>query len=137
LYKSNMWLNHKFCAMVACHLNFQFQVFVLLKGTKELGVIHYTVDLAIYQRHSFDLKWEKWWSIKNLLKIKFKNTLLIGLLRKKNNQQKSTWAMKRTYNRWKLISILNMSSMFNWTLNCWKSSRIPLLGFIWKAYHSN
>ncbi len=30
--------------MVACHLNFQFQVLVLLKGTKELGVAHYTMD---------------------------------------------------------------------------------------------
>jgi hypothetical protein len=31
-----MWINHKFCAMVACHFNFQFQVLTLLKGTKEL-----------------------------------------------------------------------------------------------------
>jgi len=33
--------------MVACHLNFQFQVLVLLKGTKELGVAPYTMDLPI------------------------------------------------------------------------------------------
>jgi hypothetical protein len=30
--------------MVACHLNFQFQVLALLKGTKELGVAHFTMD---------------------------------------------------------------------------------------------
>jgi hypothetical protein len=30
--------------MVACHLNVQFQVLVFLKGTKELGMIHFTVD---------------------------------------------------------------------------------------------
>jgi hypothetical protein len=30
--------------MVACYLNFQFQVLTLLKGTKELGVAHFTVD---------------------------------------------------------------------------------------------
>jgi hypothetical protein len=30
--------------MVTCHLNFQFQILVLLKGTKELGVAHYTMD---------------------------------------------------------------------------------------------
>jgi hypothetical protein len=30
--------------MVACHFNFQFQAFVILKGTKELGVAHYIVD---------------------------------------------------------------------------------------------
>jgi hypothetical protein len=30
--------------MVACHLNFQFQVLALLKGTKELGVAHFIVD---------------------------------------------------------------------------------------------
>jgi len=34
--------------MVACHLNFQFQAFVLLKGTKELGVVHYIVDAPAY-----------------------------------------------------------------------------------------
>jgi hypothetical protein len=39
-----MWLNHKFCAMIAWHLNFQFQILVLLKGIKELGVVHYIVD---------------------------------------------------------------------------------------------
>jgi hypothetical protein len=32
-------------AMVACHFNFKFQVLVLLKGTKELGVAHFIVDL--------------------------------------------------------------------------------------------
>ncbi len=31
--------------MVTCHFNFQFQVLVLLKGIKELGVVHYIVDL--------------------------------------------------------------------------------------------
>jgi len=30
--------------MVAWHLNFQFQVLALLKGIKELGVVHFTVD---------------------------------------------------------------------------------------------
>jgi hypothetical protein len=30
--------------MVACHFNFQFQVLALLKGTKELGVAHFTMD---------------------------------------------------------------------------------------------
>ncbi len=30
--------------MVACHFNFQFQILVFLKGTKELGVVHYIVD---------------------------------------------------------------------------------------------
>jgi hypothetical protein len=30
--------------MVACHLNFQFQVLTFLKGTKELGVSHFTLD---------------------------------------------------------------------------------------------
>jgi hypothetical protein len=34
--------------MVACHLNFQFQGFVLLKGIKELGVAHYIVDAPHY-----------------------------------------------------------------------------------------
>jgi hypothetical protein len=29
--------------MVACHLNFQFQVLALLKGTKELGVANFNV----------------------------------------------------------------------------------------------
>jgi hypothetical protein len=29
-----MLLNHNFCAMVACHFTFQFQVLTLLKGTK-------------------------------------------------------------------------------------------------------
>ncbi len=40
-----MQLNHKFCAMVACHLNFQFQVLTLLKRTKELGLAHFIVDV--------------------------------------------------------------------------------------------
>ncbi len=40
-----MQLNHKFCAMVACHLNFQFQVLTLLKRTKELGLVHFIVDV--------------------------------------------------------------------------------------------
>jgi hypothetical protein len=40
-----MYLNHKIYAMVACHLNFKFQVLALLKGTKELGVAHFFVDL--------------------------------------------------------------------------------------------
>ncbi len=35
--------------MVACHLNFQFQVLVLLKGTKELGLAHFIVDIPIDQ----------------------------------------------------------------------------------------
>jgi hypothetical protein len=30
--------------MVACHLNFQFQVFTFLKRIKELGVVHFTMD---------------------------------------------------------------------------------------------
>ncbi len=34
--------------MVACHLNFQFQVLTLLKGTKELGVVHFIVDTPFY-----------------------------------------------------------------------------------------
>jgi len=34
--------------MVACHFNFQFQVVAILKGTKELGVVHFTVDAPIY-----------------------------------------------------------------------------------------
>jgi hypothetical protein len=29
--------------MVTCHLNFQFQVLALLKGTKELGVANFIV----------------------------------------------------------------------------------------------
>ncbi len=40
-----MQLNHKFCAMVACHLNFQFQVLTLLKRTRELGLVHFIVDV--------------------------------------------------------------------------------------------
>jgi hypothetical protein len=40
-----MWLNHKLFAMIACHLNFQFQIFALLNGTKELGVVHFIVDV--------------------------------------------------------------------------------------------
>ncbi len=40
-----MRLNHKVFAMVACHLNFQFQVFTLLKWTKELGLAHFIVDV--------------------------------------------------------------------------------------------
>ncbi len=35
--------------MVACHLNFQFQVLALLKRTKELGVIHFTMDAPFYK----------------------------------------------------------------------------------------
>jgi hypothetical protein len=35
--------------MVACHLNFQFQVLALLKGTKELGVNHFTMDTPSYK----------------------------------------------------------------------------------------
>jgi hypothetical protein len=31
--------------MVACHLNFQFQVLAFLKGTKELGVTHFIADV--------------------------------------------------------------------------------------------
>ncbi len=34
--------------MFACHFNFQFQVLALLKGTKELGVVHFTMDAPIY-----------------------------------------------------------------------------------------
>jgi fructoselysine-6-P-deglycase FrlB-like protein len=34
--------------MVACHLNFQFQAFVVLKETKELGMVHYIVDAPRY-----------------------------------------------------------------------------------------
>jgi hypothetical protein len=48
LYKSNMWLNHKFCAMVACHLNFQFQVLALLKRTKKLVLANFIVDVPLY-----------------------------------------------------------------------------------------
>jgi hypothetical protein len=33
--------------MVACHLNFQFQVLVILKETKELGVVHFTMDAPL------------------------------------------------------------------------------------------
>jgi hypothetical protein len=29
------------CAMVACHLNFQFQILALLERTKELGLAHF------------------------------------------------------------------------------------------------
>jgi hypothetical protein len=35
--------------MVVCHFNFQFQVLALLKGTKELGVGHFTMDTAAYK----------------------------------------------------------------------------------------
>ncbi len=35
--------------MVACHLNFQFQVLALLKWTKELGVTHFTMDAPFYK----------------------------------------------------------------------------------------
>jgi hypothetical protein len=35
--------------MVACHLNFQFQVLALLKRTKELGVAHFTMDTPSYK----------------------------------------------------------------------------------------
>jgi len=31
--------------MVACHLNFKFQIFALLKGIEELGVTHFIVDI--------------------------------------------------------------------------------------------
>ncbi len=34
--------------MVTCHFNFQFQVLALLKGKKELGVVHFTMDAPIY-----------------------------------------------------------------------------------------
>jgi hypothetical protein len=42
----------------------------------------------------------------------------------------------KTCNMWKSLSILNLSSMFNW-LNCWRSSRIFWLGLtnIWRGYH--
>ncbi len=53
LYKSNMWLNHKFCAMVAYHFNFQFQVLTLLKRTKELGLAHFIMDIP----HTLWLMW--------------------------------------------------------------------------------
>ncbi len=43
-----MWLNHKFCAMVACHLNFQFQVLAFWKGTKELGVDHLYCECTLW-----------------------------------------------------------------------------------------
>jgi len=43
-----MSLNHKLCAMVAWHLNFQFQVLALLKGIKELGVVHFMVDAPLW-----------------------------------------------------------------------------------------
>jgi hypothetical protein len=33
--------------MVACHFNFQFQVLALLKGTKALGVTHFTMDTPL------------------------------------------------------------------------------------------
>jgi hypothetical protein len=33
--------------MVACHFNFQFQVLTLLKGTKELGLINFIVDIPL------------------------------------------------------------------------------------------
>jgi hypothetical protein len=33
--------------MVACHLNFQFQILALLKRTKELDVVHFIVDAPI------------------------------------------------------------------------------------------
>jgi hypothetical protein len=36
--------------MVACHLNFQFQVLALLKGTKEFGMAHFTVDASDFSK---------------------------------------------------------------------------------------
>ncbi len=42
-----MQLNHKFCAMVACHFNFQFPVLTFLKRTKELGLAHFIVNVPI------------------------------------------------------------------------------------------
>jgi hypothetical protein len=35
--------------MIACRLNFQFQVLALLKGTKELGLAHFIVDVPAHQ----------------------------------------------------------------------------------------
>jgi hypothetical protein len=35
--------------MVACHLNFQFQILIPLKGKKELGVVHFIVDTPFIQ----------------------------------------------------------------------------------------
>jgi len=35
--------------MVACHLNFHFQVLAFFKGTKELGVTHFTMDVPSYK----------------------------------------------------------------------------------------
>jgi hypothetical protein len=47
--------------MVACHLNFQFQVLALLKGTKELGVANFTMHVFgkattdyKYLRHQYE-----------------------------------------------------------------------------------
>jgi hypothetical protein len=43
--------------MVTCHLNFQFQVLALLKGTKDLGVAHFIVDVpslkAYFEKNMF------------------------------------------------------------------------------------
>jgi len=48
-----MRLNYKVFAMVAYHLNFQFQVLTFLKRTKELGLAHFIVGIT--PKHVFKI----------------------------------------------------------------------------------